>query len=567
RARGLPRLPARPCALVEAVSASSGFRDLSDLWLALGLQVGTFLVASLLGFAALVARSSMGALFSAFIQLKVLRKITALDAYQFERSDFFDTLARAQGPSMQSPLILVNLVFSGLRQSMSIVSASIVLLAVSPFLLTIAWLIGFPSYLLTQNLGKARFDLEQGRTSRSRYLGYLTGNLIDPDRQPEIRVFGLKDFLINRWIRLRKLTAAEDIRLQARGGVHSIIGDTLSYTGYAAAMVYLVVLAVRTGAWSVGTIVMAAGSFRMTAGSIQDVLTTLGRVMEQLLFIENLEKLLGMRSRMVNGSRHLSPGDPWERIEFHDVVFHYPGKPEPSLRGVSFCIERGQRVAIVGSNGAGKSTLLKLLVRLYDPGSGLVTVDGRSLSEFHLEDYRRLFTVRFERFGRYALTARENITFGHNRDEEGFWKAVQVAGIASILRECRDGKAYLSKEFEHGRDLSEGQWSRFALARALVRAAPIVVLDEPTSFLDPRTEEEVIEAIERVTAGRTLVLVSHRASVVALANHVIFLEDGRVLADGTPAELMARCEPYARWYASPSPDAREARGAASGTYP
>jgi len=296
--------------------------------------------------------------------------------------------------------------------------------------------------------------------------------------------------------------------------------------------------------------VMYFGAFQQGQTFLNSIFASLSGLYEDCLFLSNLHQFLDLEPKVKepDGPRAV-PRPIKEGISFWGISFGYPGSVTRALEDVSIDIRPGEVVALVGENGSGKTTLIKLLCRLYDPVGGRITIDGIDLREFRTSDFRREISGIFQDFSRYNMTARENIWLGDvhlDPEDERILQSSQLSGADEVISQLENGyQTVLGKWFDRGAELSLGQWQKVALARAFLRDSQIIILDEPTSSLDARAEEEVFGKFRELSGGRTVVLISHRLSTVRTADRIYFLQRGRVTESGTHDELMKLKGAYA----------------------
>nr|MBA3585915.1 ABC transporter ATP-binding protein [Gemmatimonadota bacterium] len=374
----------------------------------------------------------------------------------------------------------------------------------------------------------------------------------------ELKLFGLSDFLVGRYDRLsREFYEANKALAVRRSLMSSLLAavGTLGYYGAYAVIIYLTVTGYRSpaGVFTIGVLTFLAGSFRQSRDLIQRVLLSLSQVFEQALYLDDLFSFLALepRIRPAAGAR-LVPVPIRTGFAFENVGFRYPGSETWAVRGLEFSLAPGERIALVGENGAGKTTLVKLLARLYDPSEGRILLDGVDLREYDVESLRRNVGVIFQDFVRYDFRLKENIAVGdieRLENEPLIESAAQRSLADSVAARFpeRYGKM-LGRRFEGGVDLSGGEWQKVALARAYMRDAQLLILDEPTAALDARAEYEVFLRFAELTEGRMAALISHRFSTVRMADRILVLQGGRLLEQGTHEALLAKAGLYAELF-------------------
>ena len=324
---------------------------------------------------------------------------------------------------------------------------------------------------------------------------------------------------------------------------------TLGYYGAYAVIIYRTVL----GAFTIGTLTFLAGSFRSSRSLIQSVLLQLSSIYEQSLYLSDLFTFFDVQPKVVTkpGARPV-PRPIVSGFRFENVGFRYPGSQRWAVRHLTFDFTAQERIALVGENGAGKTTLVKLLARLYDPDEGQVLLDGVDLRDYDLESLRRNIGIIFQDFVRYDFVLRENIGISQIdalADDARIRDAASRSLADSVVQRVPQGyDQMLGKRFDNGVELSGGEWQKVALARAYMREAQVLILDEPTAALDARAEYEVFLRFAELTKGRMAVLISHRFSTVRMADRILVLKGGELVDDGTHEELVARGGLYAELF-------------------
>lgn len=570
------------------VSARLRRPDFHRLWKLVALEIAIVLAGDLLTRASSLVESLLGDLFSNRTSVLLMEHAATLDLYHFEDPAFYDQLERARQQTTGRVGLLAQLFGMG-QDSITLVSLAGALMVYSPFLLLLLAVAVLPSFLGETHYASLEYALSFQWTPQRRLLDYLRYIGASDRTAKEVQMFSLAPWLIDRFKRLSDKYYDENKRLSVRRAVVSSALSLISTAGYYGAYVAILIRAM-SGAISVGTLTFLAGTFQRSRSLIQGLLFSASNVFQQALYLKDLFGFFEMKPTIRSSERAIEVPRPIrEGFVFENVGFCYPGSDQWAVRNVSFALKPGERVAFVGENGAGKTTLTKLLARLYDPTEGRILLDGKDLREYDLESLRKSVSVIFQDFVRYDLRFDENVGVGeidHVRNyldtsdelipgdskpaENGNGNAAKASqhddngetaipskivnsaekALASSLLP-RFGAGYrqmLGRRFEGGVDLSGGEWQKIALARAYMRDAQVLILDEPTAALDARAEYEVFLRFSQLVAGRMAVIISHRFSTVRMADRIIVLQKGEVVEEGSHAELIARGGQYAELF-------------------
>jgi ATP-binding cassette subfamily B protein len=523
------------------VRADGGIVDWWRLGALVGLELAIAAGGEALARLSSVLESLLGDLFSNRISVRLMRHAAALDLAQYEDAETYDHLERARRQTT-GRIGLISLLLSTTQDMVTLVSLASVLLLQLPWLLLLLVVAVLPSFLGETHYAALGYSLLFRYTPERRLLDYLRYVGASDEMAKEVKLFDLADFLVGRYESLSAEFYEANKRLVVRRNLVStgfVTVGTLAYYGAYAVTIAFTVL----GRFSIGALTFLAGSFRQSRELIQRILLSLSQVFEQSLYLADLFTFFDVEPRVTSKPGAAPFPEPIRTgFEFQGVGFRYPGSDRWAVRGLSFKLEPAVRVALVGENGAGKTTIVKLLTRLYDPDEGRILLDGVDLRDLDLDSVRRNVGVIFQDFVRYDFILRENI--GVSRVEAMNDAArVQEAARRSLADSvaARLGRGYeqmLGRRFEGGVDLSGGEWQKVALARAYMRDAQVLVLDEPTASLDARAEYEAFLRFTELTRGRMAVLISHRFSTVRMAERILVLKGGQILEDGTHEDLV-----------------------------
>jgi ATP-binding cassette, subfamily B, bacterial len=523
---------------VNAITKTDMFGEVAVMVFLLGLvQV----VTSLVGSGAQLVSQAQSLAVTDHMQDIIHAKSVAVDLAYYEDPRYYDTLRRAQQEAPYRPTRILNNL-TQLGQNL------ITLLAMVGLLLSLHWAVSIvlvvtviPGVLVKTKYSRKLYYWQRQRTSTERRAAYFNWMLTGDRHAKEIRLFGLGDLFIERYRDLRELLRREQLGIAARRSAL----ETLIGTGSAVVMYgvfgFIAYQAVE-GRITVGDLVMYYQAFQRAQGALRQFLNSLASLYEDSLFLANMYEFLDLEPK-VKDPLHPRPVPRPIRtgIVFDHVNFRYPDGKEV-LKDVNLTIRPGEKIALVGRNGSGKTTLIKLMCRLYDPTSGTISVDGVDLRDFETVALRREISIILQDYAHYNLTARENIWFGNVElptSHDRIQTAAEHAGADTLIAGLSQGyETTLGKWFEDGEELSIGEWQKIALARAFVRDAQVVVLDEPTSSMDAKAEYEVFKRFRLLTEHQTAVLISHRFSTVRMADRIFVLDDGCIVEHGTHDELV-----------------------------
>jgi ATP-binding cassette subfamily B protein len=483
--------------------------------------------------------------------VSLMEHAATLDLADFEDAEFQDQLERARRQT-SGRLTLMTLLFGQAQDIVTVVSFAGGLLVYAPGLIVLLIVALLPVFLGEAHFNAQTYTLDFGRTPERRELDYVRQTAASVETAKEVKIFGLNRFLIERYRNLSDAFYAENRRLAIRRAGWGAALTAIGTVGYYCAYAYI---AWRTlgGQFSIGDLTFLAGSFLRLRGLLEGLLLSFSSTAGQALYLNDLFSFFDMRPKILSPDRPRPfPRPIRQGFAFEDVGFIYPGADRWAVRHLSFTLEAGEVVALVGENGAGKTTLVKLLTRLYDPDEGRILLDGRDLRDYDLDDLRSSIGVIFQDFVRYNFSAGDNIAVG---------RIAARADHARVVRAARDSQAdeviarlpggyeqRIGKRFKNGVELSGGEWQKMAIARAYMREAEVLILDEPTAALDARAEFEVFQRFKELSKGKTAVLISHRFSSVRMADRIFVLADGRVEAAGTHEELVSKPGLYAELF-------------------
>ena len=516
--------------------------DMSIVTIYVLIELGLAVFSDLLGRGIALLDSLLGDLVSHEISLRLMHQSARLDLECFEDSDFYDKLERARRQA-SSRILLMSQVLAQLQDSITVFFLAAALITFNAWLLLLLAITLIPAFLGETHFNSQSYSLMYGWTQERRELDYLRFAGASDETAKEVKIFGLSDFFGSRYKKLagEYYRANRDLsaRRAAWGGLLSMVGSLGYYTAYAV-IIYRTVY----GELSLGDLTFLSGSFLRLRSLMEAILIRFSSIADSALYLRDLFDFLEMEPRIISIDNSLPfPVTIRKGFTFENVGFRYPQMKQWVLRDVSFTLHPGEKLALVGENGAGKTTLVKLLTRLYDPVEGRIMLDGHDLRKYSLDGLRDAVGVIFQDYVKYHLTATENIAVGliDERNNETIIKEAARQSLADkVIENLPNGyQQMIGRWFKQGTNLSGGEWQKIAIARAYMRDAQLLILDEPTASLDARAENEVFRRFVELTFDKCAVLISHRFSTVRMADRIVVLHEGKLLEHGTHDELLA----------------------------
>jgi len=528
-----------------------GSGDSRHVWKLVALELGLAVLSDLLGRANSLADSLLGDRFTNRISVRLIEHATKLDLASFEDPVFYDKLERARRQTTGRISLLAS-VLNVAQDGVSLISLSAGLIVFSPWLMVLLIAAVIPAFLGETHFTTMAYSVLYRWTPQRRLLDYIRLLGASSQSAKEVKIFGLGGHLSERYYEVSEAIYKENKQVAIKRASAGFGLNLISTGGYYGAYA-VVLLRTLAGAISVGTFTFLTGAFSRSRMYIEKILQSFTDISDQALFLKDLFEFFEMEPAIRSLPASLPAPRPIRSgFEFRDVSFAYPGSARLVVDHIRFQLDVQEKIALIGENGAGKTTLVKLLARLYDPTAGQIFLDGADLRDYSVEDLRKEIGVIFQDYMRYELLAKENIGFGKIEDlanRDRIETAARKSLAFQVIGKFPNGyDQMIGRRFEGGVDLSGGEWQKFALARAYMRDAQLLILDEPTATLDARAEYEVFQRFAELTKGRMAVLISHRFSTTRMADRILVLENGQIQEQGTHRQLVALGGRYAELF-------------------
>jgi ATP-binding cassette subfamily B protein len=537
--------------ILDSVQAHTQNQPLpSYFWYLVAAEFVLAAIGSILGRAVGYFDALLADRFTRHVSIRVMEHASRLDLASYEDPVFYDKLERARVQSTDR-IAMIQAMGAVIQQAVIAASLAAGVFWFSPWLLALLVVAVVPAFLGESHFAFLGYSLNLRQTPVRRQIDYLRVLGASKESAKELKLFGLSDFLTREYASLSNQVYDQNVTLARRRLWAGAALSLLSSGGYYGAYAYVIYRTVHGGlTW--GSLQFLAGAIAGSANNIQNIFSTFSNIADQSLFLTDLVSFFTIKPKVFSKADALPAPRPIRSgFLFDKVSFSYPGSSRQVLDRLNLRIDPGERIALIGENGQGKTTIVKLITRLYDPTAGRVLLDGIDLREYSVEDLHREIGVIFQDFVRYEMSARRNIAVGRidGSHDGDLWQAARKSLADEVIGRLPEGyEQLLGRRFEGGIDLSGGEWQKVALARAYLRDAQLLILDEPTASLDARSEYEVFQRFAELTANKMALLISHRFSTVRMADRIVVLENGRITEQGNHHQLIALGGRYAEMF-------------------
>ncbi len=537
--------------IVNLVRHNNGHASHEHLWKLVIIEFAMVVSMNALNKVVNLFDTLLGDLFANHTSLKIMSHAATLDLDQFEDSVFYDKLERARLQSTGRAMLLTQV----LTQMQDVITMSFLaggLIVFNPWFTLILLFSTIPSFIGEYYFNAKTYSLARSQMARRRELEYISYVGASDQTAKEVRVFDLSGFFMSRYRSIFLKLYKDTSSLAKRRTLWGIGLTMLGTMGYYLAFIFIIKQVVA-GLLTIGSLTFLLGSIRQLGSSLQSVIKRFSTVSQGALYLTDFFDFFTLKPKMkLPENPRPFPRPIQHGFTFENVGFKYINTTRWANRNLNFTLHAGEKLALVGENGAGKTTLVKLLARLYDPTEGRILLDGHDLREYDVTELRMEIGIIFQDFLRYQMTTNENIAIGNikelNNQDLIIKSAKQSLASPIIERLPNKYEQMLGRHFAQGVELSGGEWQKVALARAYMRDAQLMILDEPTAALDARSEYEVFQRFSELTKNKSALLISHRFSTVRMADRILVLDKGEILEIGSHEELLEKGGQYAELF-------------------
>lgn len=476
------------------------------------------------------------------LKIEVLNKARQLNLRDFENSDIYDSLKRAQTNAQGKPFLIFSLVLKLASQVVTLISTAMILILWKWWIIIFVLIPPIVSSIYTLRLGYNYYLIQLNRTKEERFSWYLNFLLTNNIAFKEIKLYKLWDYFVGKFNLLNEKFIKQDKNFSLKQNIYSVVFGIFDQImgGF---LMMLIVIASYSGKILIGNTIAYIRCISNVQQSVQGILNTLTTMCQNNLYIKQIYDFLDLKSTERQIENRKKIGAKINDIEFRNISYKYDNCERYALKNINFKINAGENIAIVGENGSGKTTLIKLLTGLYENYTGEILINGISIKNLDLEDLRGKIGVIFQDYTNYNVTLRENVAFGdlsYINDDIKLNDALRIANVSEIFNNFPLGlNTPLGSWFDHGKELSGGQWQKVALARTFLKNSDIYVLDEPSSALDPLAEKELFNSTLKLTKNKIGIFITHRLiNVKRISTNILVLKDGKLIEKGTHEELI-----------------------------
>ncbi|OJH17800.1 hypothetical protein BLX88_16650 [Bacillus obstructivus] len=536
----------------EVVGLFSKESSYSRVIFLFSLQIGIILFSYFLQYLSIINEKKVTIVIGKIINISIFEKINQISFINFEKPATYNKIQRLSS-NQSSVLNVVEESSSFIRDLITVSSILFFLIAQHWAFILILFVGILPLFFIEMSYGNKRFELAKFLTPFGRLESYIAGLLNNRDSLKEIKLFGTGKYLISKWEENYQLFAKNELSLLKKQGIFTFIAQFLLISTYALSGL-LVLLLISSGKLLVGSFVSVLQAVQNIQESLSNISRNIAKIYESSLFIEEYREFMEIEE--MNDDNHGSVINHIEGIQIRDLAFTYPDELKPAIQNISIDIPLGKKIAIIGENGSGKTTLTKCISGLYEVSTGMISINGMDMNHINKNSFHKKISVLFQDYEKYNFTVKENIGFGNINNIENA-EEIQLAAIrtgihSKVEKFPKQYETILGRLFDGGLELSGGQWQKLALSRSLFRETDLIILDEPTSSLDPISEIEILQQLFKQTPDKSMIFITHRLGTAYLADEILVMKNGEIIERGSHSDLLSYRGQYYEMYTSQS---------------